>query len=260
MGVLSAFAFAAQLLNFPVLGGTSGHLVGSALLAILLGPLAAFLTMVTVLIAQALFLQDGGLAALGANIFNIAAVPVLSGYGIFRSAGGAQSQGRRLAIASFLSGWVSIVLCALCCALELSLSEAVPLRVGLPAMTGYHAILGVAEGILTSSVLVFLSHARPDLIRRSAGSRLPVADWVAVFALVAVPCAVLVLSGSSSLPDPLQRLLASAPPVYERQGESEPFLSPLRYREFVQALALIVGAIGSAYFLGRLMQGKRSKL
>src|SRR2546426_12133446 len=86
MGVLSAFVFAAQLLNFPVLGGTSGHLVGSALLAVLLGPLAAFLTMVTVLIAQALFLQDGGLAALGANIFNIAAVPVLSGDGIFRLA------------------------------------------------------------------------------------------------------------------------------------------------------------------------------
>jgi len=258
MGVLSAFVFAAQLLNFPVLGGTSGHLVGSALLAVLLGPLAAFLTMVTVLIAQALFLQDGGLAALGANIFNIAAVPVLSGYGIFRLAGGTQSHGRRLAIASFLSGWVSIELCALCCALELSLSGAIPLRVGLPAMTGYHAILGVAEGILTSSVLVFLS--RPDLIRRGAGSRLPVADWVAVVALVAVPCAILVLAGSSNLPDPLQRLLASADPVYGRQGESEPFLSPLRYREFLRALTLIAGAIGSAYFLGRLMRGKRSKL
>ncbi len=260
MGVLSAFVFAAQLLNFPVLGGTSGHLVGSALLAVLLGPLAAFLTMVTVLIAQALFLQDGGLAALGANIFNIATVPVLSGYGIFRLAGGTQSHGRRLAIASFLSGWVSIELCALCCALELSLSGAIPLRVGLPAMTGYHAILGVAEGILTSSVLVFLSHTRPDLIRRGAGSRLPVADWVAVVALVAVPCAILVLAGSSNLPDPLQRLLASADPVYGRQGESEPFLSPLRYREFLRALTLIAGAIGSAYFLGRLMRGKRSKL
>ncbi|PYU93369.1 MAG: hypothetical protein DMG08_10320, partial [Acidobacteria bacterium] len=142
---------------------------------------------------------------------------------------------------SFLSGWVSIELCALCCALELSLSGAIPLRVGLPAMTGYHAILGVAEGILTSSVLVFLSHTRPDLIRRGAGSRLPVADWVAVVALVAVPCAILVLAGSSNLPDPLQRLLASADPVYGRQGESEPFLSP-------------------PYFLGRLMRGKRSKL
>ena len=127
-------------------------------------------------------------------------------------------------------------------------------------MTGYHAILGVAEGILTWSVLVFLSHARPDLIRRGAGSRLPVADWVAVVALVAVPCAILVLAGSSNLPDPLQRLLASADPVYGRQGESEPFLSPLRYREFLRALTLIAGAIGSAYFLGRLMRGKRSKL
>lgn len=74
MGVMAAFVLAAQMLNFPVLGGTSGHLVGGALLAILLGPMAGFLTMTTVIIAQALFMQDGGIIALGANIFNIGAV------------------------------------------------------------------------------------------------------------------------------------------------------------------------------------------
>ena len=75
MGVFSAFVFVAQMLNFPLLGGTSGHLVGGALLGIVLGPMAGFLTMSTVVIAQALFLQDGGLVALGANLFNIAAIP-----------------------------------------------------------------------------------------------------------------------------------------------------------------------------------------
>ena len=82
MGVLAAFVFAAQMLNFPILGGTSGHLIGGSLLAILLGPMAGFLTMATVVIAQALFLQDGGLIALGANMFNIAAIPCFSGYAV----------------------------------------------------------------------------------------------------------------------------------------------------------------------------------
>jgi cobalamin biosynthesis protein CbiM len=76
MGVLSAFIFASQMLNFPIFGGTSGHLVGGALLGILLGPMAGLLTMATVIIAQALFLQDGGLVALGANVFNMGAISV----------------------------------------------------------------------------------------------------------------------------------------------------------------------------------------
>src|SRR5262245_146408 len=132
MGVLSAFVFAAQLLNFPVLGGTSGHLVGGALLAIVLGPLPGFLTMATVIIAQALLLQDGGIAALGANVFNIGAVTVLTGYVLFRLVAGAQGRGRRLALGGFAAGWTSLVVSAACCALELALSHAIRLGVALP--------------------------------------------------------------------------------------------------------------------------------
>ena len=105
MGVLAAFVFAAQMLNFPILGGTSGHLIGGSLLAILLGPMAGSLTMATVIIAQALFLQDGGLVALGANIFNIGTITCFSGYAIFRLLGGGIGGGKRLFLAGFLAGW-----------------------------------------------------------------------------------------------------------------------------------------------------------
>jgi cobalt/nickel transport system permease protein len=212
MGVLSAFVFAAQMLNFPILGGTSGHLVGGALVGILVGPLAGFLTMTTVVVAQALFLQDGGLAALGANVFNIAAVPVLAGYGTFRIAGGRAASGRRLVPPAFAAGWISLVASAVCCALELALSGAVPLGVGLPAMTGYHAVIGIAEGGLTAGAVAFLDRVRPDLLTRASESRLALVDWLAAAALVALPCALLVLAGSSSLPDPLQKLLSIGNP------------------------------------------------
>ena len=114
MGVLGAFVFAAQMLNFPVLGGTSGHLIGGALLAILLGPMTGFLTMTTVVIAQALFLQDGGLVALGANIFNISAVTCFSGYALFKLFGGRTTGGKRMLFAGFTAGWGSLMASSAC--------------------------------------------------------------------------------------------------------------------------------------------------
>ncbi len=218
MGVLSAFVFGAQMINFPVLGGTSGHLVGGALLGILLGPVAGFLSMATVIIAQALFLQDGGLLALGANLFNIGAITVCSGYGVHRLFGSPQARGRRLAVTGFLAGWISVVVSAVACALELGLSGAIPLRIGLPAMGGYHAVIGLVEGGLTLGVLSFLARVRPDLLRSEHMPGLSIWDWVGGTVLVAVPFGILVLAGSSSLPDPLQSLLSEAP-VLAGQGE-----------------------------------------
>jgi cobalt/nickel transport system permease protein len=210
MGVLSAFVFAAQMLNFPLVGGTSGHLVGGALLGIVLGPLAGFLAMATVVVAQALFLQDGGLAALGANVFNIAALPVVTGWGIFRVVAGARRQGRRVTVAAFAAGWASLVVSATCCALELALSGAVRLGVALPAMAGYHALIGLVEGGLTSSVVALLERVRPELLVPEPARRLGPLDWIAALALVALPCLILVLGGGSTLPDPLERLLEHA--------------------------------------------------
>lgn len=254
MGVLGAFVFTAQMLNFPVLGGTSGHLVGGALLAILLGPTAAFLTMATVIIAQALFLQDGGVIALGANIFNICAVTSFGGYAIFRLLGGANGSRRRMALASFCAGWGSLMFSAVCCALQLGLSGAIPWRIGLPAMTVYHAVIGIVEGGLTAGVLSFLLRVRPDLVRTPMSSRLGWADWAGGLILVAVPALILVLAGSSALPDPLESLL-KASPMAEAPVDFKSLLAPERFRDYLWHIVifalLVVGAIAVAHIVHR---------
>jgi len=237
MGVLSAFVFAAQLLNFPVLGGTSGHLVGGALVGILLGPVAGFLTMVTVLLAQALILQDGGVAALGANLFNIGALPVLSGYLLFRALG------RNVRFAGFVAGWTSIMLSAIACAVQLDLSEVVPLSIGLPTMAGYHALIGIAEGALTAGMLVFLSKIRPDILVCPAGSSLRGSDWGWAIGLVVVPCTVLLLGGTSSLPDPLQKLLRTRVTPAESSDKSLLLLSLDRYQGLAWGVVILAACI-----------------
>jgi cobalt/nickel transport system permease protein len=242
MGVLSAFVFAAQMLNFPVFGGTSGYLVGGALLAILLGPMAGFLTMATVVIAQALFLQDGGILAIGANVFNIGAITVFSGYLVFHLLGAPEDRGRRLTLASFAAGWISVVLSAAACALQLGLSGVVPMRIGLPAMTGYHAVIGVIEGALTAGVMSFLARVRPDLLKRDFSPGFGIADWIGGLALVALPIAILILAGSSSLPDPMQALLEGPS---SRVEQVEGLLSSNRYTDsqvlFYLAVLVICG-------------------
>jgi cobalt/nickel transport system permease protein len=255
MGVMAAFVLAAQMLNFPVLGGTSGHLVGGALLAILLGPMAGFLTMTTVVIAQALFMQDGGIIALGANIFNIGAVTSFVGYAIYRVFAGPEAGSKRAGLAAFVAGWGSLMMSAICCALQLAVSGAIGLRTGLAAMAGYHAIIGVAEGALTASILAFLMRVRPDLVRRARETRLAVADWAGALVLVAIPVAILLLAGASSLPDPLQALLESATPVGAAHGDE--LTSPARYRDYAWQAGVFVLLIGTAYFVARMSRRRR---
>jgi len=252
MGVLAAFVFAAQMLNFPILGGTSGHLIGGSLLAILLGPLAGFLTMATVILAQALFLQDGGLIALGANMFNWAAVPCFSGYAVFklfkRSGGG----GRPLFIAGFLAGWCSLMLCAAFCALQLGISGAIPLRIGLTAMLGYNAFIGIFEGMLTAGVLGFLFKVRPDLLKIDGLSKFGIADWIGAILFVAVPASILVLAGSSGLPDPLEKILPLSPFLPETSDGVEDLSSATRYWDYairagIFVLLLIFGILAGHF-------------
>jgi len=165
MGVTAAFIFAAQMINFPVAGGTSGHLVGSALAAILLGPWAAMLVMASVVAVQALVFQDGGLLVLGVNVFNMAVLAVLAAWLAFRLVPGREAGPRRFLGASFLAGWASVVVTAVAVAVELALSHTSPLTVALPAMGGVHALIGLAEGLITASALALVRTARPDLIR-----------------------------------------------------------------------------------------------
>ncbi len=165
MGVLAAAIFAGQMLNFTVAGGTSGHMMGAAIAAILLGPWAAVIVMTTVVGVQALIFQDGGLLALGANIFNMGIVGVAVSYFVYRTVQkltGGQKWG--VFVGGFAAAWLSIVIAALGVALQLSLSGTSPANISIPAMGGIHAIIGIGEGLITLGALAFLYAARRDLL------------------------------------------------------------------------------------------------
>lgn len=166
MGVLAAFIFAAQAINFPVAAGTSGHLIGAALAAIALGPWAAVLVMTAVVAVQALLFQDGGLIVMGWNLVNMAGLAALAGYasyrGVLRLVGG--HRGGRLA-AAFAAAWVSVEVGAVATAVELAASGTTPLSFALPAMASVHALIGLGEGVITIGALALLLTARPEVLR-----------------------------------------------------------------------------------------------
>ncbi len=165
MGVLAAFIFAAQMLNFPIAGGTSGHFMGAAIATILLGPWAAILIMTCVLVAQCLIFQDGGLLALGANIFNMGIVGSFVSYGVYRLITGLLGKNRKTQLLSgFSAAWFAILIASIACAFELAISGASPLRIVLPAMAGVHALIGIVEGLITTAVLSVVMATRADLI------------------------------------------------------------------------------------------------
>jgi len=165
MGVMGAFIFAAQMLNFPVIGGTSGHLIGGALAAILLGPWAGTLIMACVLIVQCLIFQDGGITALGANVFNMGLVACFVGYYLYRTVTALMGESRTSRLAGgFAGAWASVFVAAVACAIELAVSGKSPLGVALPAMAGVHALIGIGEGLITAAALSFVTATRADLL------------------------------------------------------------------------------------------------
>jgi cobalt/nickel transport system permease protein len=162
LGVAAAFTFAAQMVNFPVGVGTSGHYVGGAMLAILLGPSVALLAIFVVLLVQALLFADGGLLALGANLVNMGLVAPLVGWGIWRAVG-ARTPGRA-GVAAFFAGLLGAEASALLAALELAASKTAPAVPVLLAMGGVHLVIGIGEGLVTAAAVRFLARARPDLL------------------------------------------------------------------------------------------------
>lgn len=168
VGLAAAFVFAAQMVNFPVAAAVSGHFVGSVFLAILLGPWMALLVMASVLILQAFLFQDGGVTALGANIFNLAIVANFAGYGIYRLLAGkgrgtpeadgfvtlsSPVFGRRKMVAAFLAAWLATILAALAVAVELAPSGVAGMARLLLLLGGTHAVIGLAEAIITVAIL-----------------------------------------------------------------------------------------------------------
>ena len=211
MGVLAAAIFAGQMLNFTIIGGTSGHLMGAALATILLGPWAAILVMTCVVGVQALIFQDGGLLVLGANIFNMGIVGVAVSYTAYQIIRSLMGENRKtVLVGGFISAWLSIFIAALAVAMQLALSGISPANLAIPAMAGIHALIGIGEGLITAGALGFILAARPDLIRSSAtppvGGRLIWSVGLGIALLLAVLSPL-----ASAYPDGLER-------VAEQQG------------------------------------------
>jgi cobalt/nickel transport system permease protein len=163
MGVTAAFIFAGQMVNFPVAPGTSGHLLGGVLAAVLLGPWAGTLVMTAVVVVQALLFQDGGLVVLGANIFIMGIVGTLGAYAAYRLLArilGGEARGRVPAAA--VAAWLAVMGGALSIGLMLLASNATTLEV-LGVILGVHALIGIGEAAITVAALVFIQAARPDL-------------------------------------------------------------------------------------------------
>lgn len=205
LGLTTAFIFAAQMINFPVAGGTSGHLLGGALAAIVLGsPWAAALCIATVLIIQAVLFADGGITALGANIFNMAFIGVWVAWfltqTLHRLFGGSKN---RLPLAAGIAAAVSVVVAAISAAIELAISGTANLDVILPAMTGVHILIGVGEGLITGSVLAYLVKARPDLLPGNDEEQ--IRGWVVPIVSILLIAGVLSLF-ASGWPDGLEKV------------------------------------------------------
>jgi len=164
MGVMAAFIFAAQMLNFPVAAGTSGHLLGGVLAAVLLGPYAGAIVIAVVLAVQCLVFQDGGLTALGANIFNMSFIGSMGGYLIYNLIRKAISDNKGILVGTAIAAWTSVVLASSVCALQLAISGTLPLRLVLPAMVLVHALIGIGEAIISVLVIGFVLKTRPDLV------------------------------------------------------------------------------------------------
>jgi cobalt/nickel transport system permease protein len=172
MGVLAAAIFAGQMLNFSVTGGTSGHLLGAAIATILLGPWAAVIVLTSVVSIQALIFQDGGLLALGANLFNMAVIGVTVSYFVYTSLQKlARGKSWGVFVGGFAAAWLSIVVASLAAALELALSGTSPANIAVPAMGSIHMLIGIGEGLITFGALAFLYAARRDLVR--SGEKAP---------------------------------------------------------------------------------------
>jgi len=168
MGILGAFVFAAQMVNFqlPAMPGTSGHMVGAVLLAIILGPHAGAIVISSVVIIQCLIFQDGGLLALGCNIINMAIVPSYLGYFLYKTATAGPFNSLRAYIGAMLACMLAIEAGAILVPIQAALSGVlvVPFSTFLITMLGVHFLVGFVEGLITVAVLAYLQQVRPDVV------------------------------------------------------------------------------------------------
>jgi cobalt/nickel transport system permease protein len=212
MGLAAAFVFAAQMLNFPVLGGTSGHLVGATLAAVLLGPGAAVIVLAAVLLVQCFLFSDGGVTALGANMFNMAIVGAVTGYAVYRGVRRLFAGLRGTVLAAAFAAWCSTVLAAVSCAGQLALSGTLPWAVAFPAMANVHMLIGLGEGAITGLVITAIARVRPELVESRRGGTRPAmagerwGELVVYGTLVALGLALFVAPFACPWPDGLEKV------------------------------------------------------
>jgi cobalt/nickel transport system permease protein len=256
MGVMAAFIFAAQMLNFPIAGGTSGHFLGGALAAIVLGPWSGILVMSAVVGIQALLFQDGGLLVMGANIFNMGILTAVIGYGLYRLVIH-QKRGIRLVLAGG-GAWIATMAAALLTSLQLWLSGTTRLEIVLPAMLGVHALIGVGEGLITVAALAYIEQTRPDVLGVDESTSKGGWGWV-VSGLVISLLAVLISPFASGNPDGLERVASDLgflgsgldAPYQILPDYTIPFLGETGLSTILAGLAGVVVLVGLIVLLGR---------
>ena len=260
MGVMAAFIFAAQMINFPVAGGTSGHLLGGALAAIVLGPWPAMLVMTAVIAVQGLLFQDGGLLVMGANILNMGLITAAIGYGLYRGTFGF-SRPVKLGAAGF-AAWLSVMAGAFATALQLWLSGTSSLQTVTLAMLGIHAVIGLGEALITVAALAFIFQTRPDLLDEKATAARSGRGWVLAGVLISL--AVILLSPLASInPDGLNRVAMDLGFIQSAQsasgplaGYSIPFYPDSPLGKIAAGLLGILVVLALFWIAGRSMQKK----
>jgi len=168
IGVLAAVIFAFQFVNYPVPGGTSGHLIGGTLIAVILGPWASVIILFLVLVVQSLF-GDGGILALGANTFNMGIIGGIIGFYIVVIIVKMLNKTSikkeiKITVATAVGSYISIVLASFICAIELSIAGAVPIEIAIPALVYWHLLIGIGEAFISALIIFYIYRVKPDFI------------------------------------------------------------------------------------------------
>ncbi len=260
-GIMAAFIFAGQMLNFPVAGGTSGHLIGATLAAIVLGPWVGTLAMTAVISLQALLFQDGGLVVMGANILIMGIVPGFVGYGVYQLVRN-QKRGVRLA-GTAVAAWASVEMAAFITALLIGFSGTSSLGIAIPAMLGIHALIGLGEALITVAAISFIERTRPGMLAAGGAANGVVGSgrWVVAGLVIALAVTLFAPLASPS-PDGLEWVAeqtgflqtAQDAPFELLPDYTIPFLGETAVSTIISGIVgvLIVAAV--TYALGRLLQ------
>ncbi|MEJ2759764.1 MAG: energy-coupling factor ABC transporter permease [Anaerolineales bacterium] len=265
MGIMAAFIFAAQMINFPVAGGTSGHLLGGALAAIVLGPWSGILVMTSVIALQGLMFQDGGLVVMGANIFNMGILTAMIGYGLYAAVARQKHKGVQVGVIG-IAAWLSVMASALVASFQIWLSGTSPARVVFPAMLSVHMLIGIGEALITIAAFSFIRQVRPDILENKQTAAKNNAGWIIVGGLISLGV-VLLSPFASADPDGLERVAADV--GFLSLAQDTPYkifadyvIPALGDGGFSTAVAGIIGILavgGIAFLIGWIIQKTKAK-